>query len=104
MNGLSGFEPPLHATLRLAGEQGRMDARYTALLEQNGCRYVVLHGDWLRFQRDATFRWLQRELATGRLAFVRRLDHGQNGDWLFAVTRNAPEWQSLRAAEVPDAA
>ena len=104
MNGLSGFEPPLHRKLRIDGEQGGMDSQYTALLEQNGCRYVVIHGDWLRFQRDPTFRWLRRELATGRVAFIRRFDRGQNGDWLFAVTRNAPEWRSLRAPEVPDAA
>ncbi|MGZ8798312.1 MAG: hypothetical protein ACXW2F_13280, partial [Thermoanaerobaculia bacterium] len=103
MNGTSGFEPPLHGELRARDARGELDDRYMTLLERNGCRFVIVHGDWLRFQRDPTFRWLRRELATGRLAFLRRFEHGHNGDWLFAVTRNAPDWQRFRAPEVADA-
>jgi hypothetical protein len=103
MNGISGFEPPVHERLRLHGIEYRMDDSDMALLERSGCRLIIVHADWLRYQRDPTFRWLQRQLASGRLAFLRRFEHGHNGDWLFAVTRNATGWQALRAPEVPDA-
>ena len=50
------------------------------------------------------YPWLQRNLANGRLAFVRHFDYAINGDWVFAVTRNLPEWQKLRAPEPRDLA
>jgi hypothetical protein len=103
MNGISGFEPPFHAELRVRSEEGRLDEQFTALLERAGCRFLIVHADWLRFRRDPTFRWLRRELASGRIAFLRRLEHGSNGDWLFALTRNAQGWEALRAPDVRDA-
>jgi len=104
MNGVSGFETPLHEQLRIKGERSEFDDNFTDTIERNGARFVIVHGDFLRFQVNGTFRWLQRELARGHLAFIRRLDHGTNGDWVFAVPRNATDWQRLRAPEVPDPA
>jgi hypothetical protein len=78
MNGISGFEPPLHRRLR------------TALsfddVEHAGCRYLVVHDDWLGDAAAATHTLLRNALAANRLHFVRRFDNGGvGGDWLFAL-------------------
>lgn len=104
-NGLSGFEPPLHRKLRTMTMENEFDDRFTALLEQNGCALVIVHPDWMKPDQIASsFAWLRANLATGRLAFVRRFDHDLSGDWVFALTRVARSWESWRAPEVPDAA
>jgi len=103
-NGTSGFEPPLFRTLRERGERHQMDDAYTTLLERNGVAYVAVHADYLYDQVKPTLTWLRQNLATGRLAFVRRFDHRAGGDWLFAVTRVARGYERLRAPEVPDGA
>lgn len=78
MNGISGFEPPLHRRLR------------TALtlddIEHAACRYLVVHDDWLGDGAAATHALLRQGLAANRLHFVRRFDNGGvGGDWLFAL-------------------
>ena len=73
-------------------------------LEQNGYRFVVVRPDWAGPGVFAIYAWLQRNLANGRLAFVRHFDYASNGDWVFAVTRNVPHWQSLRAPDQRDPA
>lgn len=104
MNGISGFETPVHEQLRMKGEASEYDDAYMQLLEKSGGALVVVHADWLRTQVNGAFRWLQRELAAGRLVFLRRFDHGTNGDWVFAVTRNVRDWKRLQAPDVPDRA
>ncbi|MGZ7040447.1 MAG: hypothetical protein ACXVH7_01520, partial [Thermoanaerobaculia bacterium] len=104
MNGISGFEPPVHEQLRMKGEASEFDDAYMRLVEQSGGTIVVVHADWLRVQVNGAFRWLERNLAAGRLVFLRRFDHGTNGDWVFAVTRNVRDWKRLQAPEVPDRA
>ena len=88
-DGLSGFEPPLHRFLR---EQPLSDATY-ALLERNGCRYVLVRTEWFGGLQPLAIAWLQRGMAQGRLAFVRRFDGGVNGDYLFTLTRVERNWQ-----------
>jgi len=91
-DGISGFEPPLHRTLR---EQPLSDATY-ALLERNNCHYILARPDWCGYGWLDVMAWLKRGIAEGRVAFVRRFDGGINGDWLFALTRNEKEWQRFR--------
>jgi hypothetical protein len=91
-DGLSGFEPPLHRMLR---EQPLSDGTY-ALIERNGCRYVLVRPEWFGGLQPFATAWLRRGIAQGRLAFVRRFDGGINGDWLFAVTRVEKNWQRFR--------
>ncbi len=95
MNGTSGFEPPLHATLRTMTERKQYNNAFTALLEGSRCQLIVVHADSLSAQQQAAFAWLQEGLATGRLALVRRLDHGMSGDYVFALARVGSDWQRL---------
>jgi hypothetical protein len=104
MNGTSGFEPPVHENLRNMAERGEINDVFLAELERNRCELVVVHADWLFKQKPATMQWLREQLANGRLAFVRRFDHWVDGDYVFAVTSVAKDWQRWRAPQVPDAA
>src|SRR3954453_10064280 len=89
MNAISGFEPPLHRALR---SQPLSDLTLDRL-EQNGYRFVVVRPDWAGPGVINIYPWLQRNLANGRLAFVRRFDYAINGDWVFAVARNEKQRQ-----------
>ena len=104
MNGTSGFEPPLHQQLRDMSERGEMNDVFLAKLEQHHCELIIVHADWLGDQRSATMRWLNEEVASGRLAFVRRFDHWIEGDYVFAVTHVSPDWQRFRGPQIADAA
>ena len=104
MNGTSGFEPPLHTTLRGMTERGEYNDVLLALLEANHCRYVIVHPDWLQDQIDPALRWLQGNAAGGRLALVRRFDHDMNGDYVFALTREGTDWLRLTRPAFRDAA
>jgi hypothetical protein len=104
MNGSSGFEPPIHAQLRSAGELGKFDDAYLDTVERSGCALIVVHSDWLLLQGVPLKAWLQRQLAAKRLAFVRRFDNAVFGDYVFAVTKNARDWPRLRGTDTPDPA
>jgi hypothetical protein len=91
-DGISGFEPPLHRILR---EQPLTDATFP-LLEENGCRYVLVRPDWFGGQWPAAMAWLQRGIAQGHLVFLRRFDGGVSGDWLFAMPRVEKNWHRFR--------
>lgn len=95
-NGASGFFPPVHIQLESMTEKKPIPDEFLATLEANGCRFVIVHEDWLRATAPQTHDWLRRELASGRLAFLRRFDHEPGGDWLFAVTKNVRDWPVLR--------
>jgi hypothetical protein len=94
-NGASGFYPPLYIHLESLTEKKPIPDELVTTLETNGCRFLIVHDDWLRDTAAATHDWLRRELARGRLGFLRRFDHDISGDWLFAVTRNVPDWPTL---------
>jgi hypothetical protein len=100
MNAISGFEPPLMRALR---SQPLSDLTLDRL-EQNGYRFVVVRPDWCGAGVINVYPWLRRNLASGRLAFVRHFDYAMNGDWVFALTRVEKQWPRLRAPEVPDGA
>jgi hypothetical protein len=85
MNGISGFEPPLHHTIR---EKWLLDTIPESMLDDlaaAGCRYVVVHEDWLHDPAASTHDFLRRALAAHRLSFAGRFDHGVGGDWLFKL-------------------
>lgn len=88
LNGVSGFEPPLHERLRTMLARRPIDSRLCSLLERVRCEFVLVHADHLADQGIHIRAWLSSELRSGRLTFLRRVDSGVGGDWLFAVTRN----------------
>jgi hypothetical protein len=104
MNGISGFEPPVHQALRDMSDRRELNDVFMAELERNHCELLIVHADWLGPQRSVTVQWLAEQVAAGRLAPVRRFDHWTEGDWVFALTHVSRDWQRLRAPEVPDAA
>jgi hypothetical protein len=89
MNGTSGFEPPIHRKLREKEEKLFFDDDFTETLERSGCALVLVHADWAGKYGPSIVQWIDRNLKSGRMTFVRRFDHSNLGDWLFAVTRNA---------------
>ena len=89
MNGTSGFEPPVHRKLREKEEKGAFDDDFTDTIERSGCALVLVHSDWAGKYGPSMVPWIERNLKSGRMTFVRRFDHGLLADWLFAVTRNA---------------
>jgi len=104
MNGTSGFEPPVHVRLREMTERGEMNDVFTNELERHHCELVIVHPDWLGDQKKATMQWLNDQVASGRLAFVRRFDHWIDGDYVFAVTHASNDWQRFRGPQTRDAA
>jgi hypothetical protein len=105
VNGTSGFEPPLHRTLREKDEGLEFDDEFLALLEQNRVRYILVHAGRLEQKAAPVLSWLERNVKERRLGFVRRFDTTDgHGDWLFAIARNAPDWEALRGLQVPDGA
>jgi len=104
MNGTSGFEPPVYQRLHDLSNANVISDEFTDILVRNHCALVVMHNDFLAEQTPKYIDWLRRELARGRLAFVRRFDHSAEGDWVFAVTPAMREWQRFRAPETRDVA
>lgn len=103
MNGTSGFEPPLHRTLRLMAETGEFNDVFLTALEENGCRWLVVHADSFVGQREPLVTWLREAISTGHLVLFRRFDHGVEGDYVFALPRSRPGWERFRTPERRDA-
>lgn len=101
LNGTSGWEPPTHFQMRLEWEQKKYDGLFTRA-ESIGAKLLVVHAHFLEefSVRDA----LRHAVEAGRLQFLRRLDHGIEGDFVFAFTKTFTGWQRLRAPDVPDGA
>ncbi len=104
LNGTSGFEPPTHWHLRELSFQKKWDGEFTAYTAQLGCSLVIVHDDWLRGQTEKVHDWLQRELANGRLMFIRRFDHRVGGDYVFGVRANCADCARLRPPDSVDPA
>lgn len=104
LNGTSGFEPPAHARMREAWQQASF-SRSLDLGIANGATILIVHAHWLEeHTRAAVLGTLRAALADGRLMFLRRFDHGVEGDFVFAVRRNLRDAARLRAPETPDGA
>ncbi|MDQ3282568.1 MAG: hypothetical protein M3Q69_14300 [Acidobacteriota bacterium] len=104
LNGVSGFEPPEHRSLREAWETNRFDDLFAAA-QTHGAKLLVVHGHWLDgSHREPLVHALRAALADGRIAFLQRFDHGIEGDYVFALKQNMPQWAALRAPEAPNGA
>lgn len=104
LNGTSGFEPPEHWHLRELSFRSRWDSEFTNYIARLGCSLVIVHDDWLRTQTDKIHDWLSRELAAGRLTFIRRFDHRVGGDYVFAVRAICADCARLRPLDRLDPA
>ncbi len=104
MNGTSGFFPPSYMELVRMSKTAPIPDDFVESLQRNGCAVVIVHEDWLRELAAPVRAWLRRELGRGRLAFIRRFDHNAAGSWVFAVTRNYPNWRSAVPPLAPDGA
>ena len=103
INGTSGFEPPMHWRVR----ELILNKHWDELMPQitsMGTSIVVVHDDWLRAQNKDVHDWLRRELAAGRLVFLRQFDHRIGSDFVFAIPANCPDCARLRPPDRPDAA
>ena len=104
VNGTSGFFPSEWWKLRDADSRDAFD-EMLADFEKNGTKLVIVHGDFLTFDRhQKVAAWLRANTANGRLAFLRRFDNEIFGDYVFAIPRNLPQWQTHRAPDSPDPA
>ena len=102
MNGSSGFAPPVYASMQHAWEKKRY-APALDVAEKYGAAVLVFHAHWMDdMERAAARAVIERGLESGRLAYLRRFDHGVEGDFVFAVTRNLRDSARLRDPEVPD--
>jgi hypothetical protein len=100
-NGISQFSAPLHARLRTKNDALQFDDEFLSLLEQHGCRLVIVHVHALGETSSAIRTWLARQLAGGRLEYLRSFDHEVGGDFVFGVTRN---YRGAKEPDVPDGA
>jgi hypothetical protein len=104
VNGTSGFFPNEWWKLRHNDASDQFDPMFDDL-ERYGTRLLILHGDFSTGDRHAKIvAWLQRLLASRRLAFLGRFDNEIAGDYVFALTRNTPDWARYRLPDVPDGA
>jgi hypothetical protein len=104
VNGTSGFFPPEWWKMRDADSRDAYD-ELLGLLEGHGARVMIVHGDSLSGERYLKLiDFLKRNLAAGRLQFLQRFDHEIVGDYVFAITRNLPQWQRYRMPEIPNGA
>jgi hypothetical protein len=100
LNGTSGFEPSFHLQLRAKLEWEQLDDEFFKIISGTGCRTIIVSADLLRMSRKPVLDWLQRELKSGRLVFLRRFDRSFAGDYVFAIPANFPNWQRYRDTRV----
>jgi hypothetical protein len=104
MNGSSGWEGPTYRDMRIGWDEREYE-RALRIAEENGAAIFIVHEHWMTNADTPKFRaMLRNELQHGRVAFLRRFDHGVEGDFVFAITRNFPDWQRLRTPNAPDGA
>lgn len=101
VNGISGFESPSHAELAHHASQRPISPELTTALERFGVSAVIVHAHSLN-NDDAVLHWLREALRTDRIRYLRRFDHHDSGDFVFAVTKNAkPELLFHAAIGIP---
>jgi hypothetical protein len=104
MNGTSGFDPPVYAQMSW-GWYNKKYPRVLDVVEKNGGGLLVFHAHWMNdADRARAIRAVKQGLLSGRLKYLRRFDHGVEGDFVFAITRNLPNAEQLREPERPNGA
>lgn len=103
LNGISGYPTKLHSRIKVAMKEPVVPEDLLDDLERAGCGLIVIHNEMWDTEPHVR-AWLRQGIASGRLAFVRRFDHGVGGDWVFALTKVEKDAAALRAPELPDPA
>jgi MFS family permease len=89
VNGVSGFAPPLRKELsRLSNETPIPDAFLDALRRAD-VELVIVHPDRYGARAPAVREWVARELARGRLHYVRHFDARLTPDFVFSLRGGA---------------
>jgi hypothetical protein len=95
-NGVSGFTPPDAIRLQWLSSLDPIPDEFLDELRRLGVGHVVVHTEFLGGRSKSTREWVGREVARGRLAFVRRFDAGAAGDWVFRVGARGRVTDDLR--------
>jgi len=92
---VSGFTSPIVSRIEEDERKVPIPDELLDFLEKIPTSYVLVHDSWLSpAQRESHREWLAREMASGRLLFVKRFDRRMRND-LYAVVRNEPEAKQL---------
>jgi hypothetical protein len=101
VNGTSGFFPSEFWKMREPDSRDDFDTMLT-VAEQWKVKLLIVHGPFMGGRRAKLTEFLRRQMASHRLEFLRHFENRLDGDYVFALTRNLPQWRTLAAAEVPD--
>jgi hypothetical protein len=95
VNGISGFAPPQRDELsRMSREEPISDA-FVDKLRASQVDTIIVHPDLMGGLSAAREEWLRRELARGRITFIRNFHTRLMGDWVFRINdANAPQRRS----------
>lgn len=95
-NGVSGFTPPETIRLQWLASLDPIPDELLEELRRLKVSHVIVHTEFLGRRSRSTREWVGREVARGRLGFVRRFDSGAAGDWVFRVGARGPIPDDLR--------
>jgi len=82
-----GFNPPSTEAIAKLAQMNPMPDALMDRLEASKCSLLILHADRAIGERE----FVARQVARGRLVFLRRFDDGILGDFVYAVRRNEPD-------------
>lgn len=102
INGVTSYIPPYYERLQAAYDTAEIDDTFLNQLEELQCSLLVVHGEELGVKSEAVRAWLKKNVAAGKLAFVRRFDARSRGDYVFALTRSEPDSRRWREPERAD--
>lgn len=102
INGVSSYTPPQYERFASRYDASPIPDAWLDELEARRCALLIVHQALLRERSSDVRAWLQRAIASGRLAFVRRFATGTHGDYVFALTRVQSDSVRWSAPETPD--
>ncbi len=82
-----GFNPPSTAAITALAQRNPIPDALMDELEKSRCSLLLVHAGRIPAAAD----FVKRQMARGRLLFVRRFDEGILGDYVFAVRRIEPD-------------
>ncbi|MHB0968197.1 MAG: DUF4214 domain-containing protein [Thermoanaerobaculia bacterium] len=97
VNGVSGFYPRLHESLRAESNADPISDGFLDALELIGTGVVVVHNEDLGIS-NAMKAWIRNNIESGRLEPLGSFEHGVGGDYAFAIAKNRPR----KMIAVPD--
>jgi hypothetical protein len=81
-----GFNPPSTTAILALARQSPIPDALMDRLEASKCSLVIVHNDRAIAEKE----FVRRQVARGRLVFIRRFDNGILGDDVYAVRSNEP--------------